>query len=305
MNKNIIITNNELMSLNDYGNFNFPITFCKNFFDTLNSNQINLHWHKQIEFSYVVSGTVRYVVADKEITLHTGDALFINSNVLHAVKSSKKNDKAILFSIIFDYSMLSFGTQSSIFSKYVAPFVQNDNLPFFLINRTTLSHSNLLSNLSYLYRLSFSPEKPSFGYELDIQNKLGEIWLSLVIHFTEETNNIGKINLQTQKRLKNMILFIQEKYMDRINLNDIAYSANVSKSECIRCFKEITETTPINYLIGYRLSQSLLLLQKTDLSIQQISCKCGFEDSSYFTRTFKARIGITPREYRLLSYNIK
>ena len=56
--------------------------------------------------------------------------------------------------------------------------------------------------------------------------------------------------------------------------------------------------TPVTYINKLRLSKAKTLLANTNLSIEQISLKCGFNEYSYFTRLFKKQFGQTPTNYR-------
>ncbi|WP_145408115.1 helix-turn-helix transcriptional regulator [Paenibacillus xylanexedens] len=83
-----------------------------------------------------------------------------------------------------------------------------------------------------------------------------------------------------------------------MQLIDIASAATVSKSEALRCFKDGTATSPINYLIQYRLNKAKELLLHTELTITDISFKVGFDSIAYFDRMFKRAFGVTPQNIR-------
>jgi AraC-like DNA-binding protein len=54
------------------------------------------------------------------------------------------------------------------------------------------------------------------------------------------------------------------------------------------------------YILYYRIQQSLYLLQSDDYSIMQIALKVGFNSSSYYSKLFKKYMKMTPREYKKL-----
>ena len=85
---------------------------------------------------------------------------------------------------------------------------------------------------------------------------------------------------------------------EMISLEDLAASANISRSEAGRCFQKYYADTPMSYLIRYRLQQAQRLLLTSTLSVKEISCKCGFSDSSYFVKVFRKHMKQTPSEYR-------
>ena len=87
-------------------------------------------------------------------------------------------------------------------------------------------------------------------------------------------------------------------YKDSMTIQELAAIANLSPSRFFALFKKETGITPIEYKnrIGIRNAEKMLLI--SDLSIEEISEKLGFNSSSYFRRTFKAFTGQSPREYR-------
>ena len=100
------------------------------------------------------------------------------------------------------------------------------------------------------------------------------------------------------ERVKKMISFIVEKYCESVKITDIASSANVSESECLRCFQEILRISPKAYLKKYRLKEAAKRLASSSKPVTQIAYETGFSHMSYFARSFAAEFGCTPVEYR-------
>nr|WP_236017295.1 helix-turn-helix transcriptional regulator [Roseivirga sp. E12] len=86
-----------------------------------------------------------------------------------------------------------------------------------------------------------------------------------------------------------------------ISLECLSKSIGISKFYLNRLFKELTYTTPVEYITSLRLTEAKNLLRESKMSIIEISTCCGFESQSYFSRTFKKAFGITPSAYRALS----
>ncbi|MBQ4242304.1 MAG: AraC family transcriptional regulator, partial [Lachnospiraceae bacterium] len=75
--------------------------------------------------------------------------------------------------------------------------------------------------------------------------------------------------------------------------------ADVSVSTLLRLYHDILHTTPIQYVLQYRLEQILEeLLLYPDSSISEIAYSCGFNDISYFNRCFLKKYGYTPSTFR-------
>ena len=72
---------------------------------------------------------------------------------------------------------------------------------------------------------------------------------------------------------------------------------SLSVSECLRCFHRTIGTTPIQYLKSLRIKKAAELLTNTDMKIVDIGIICGFQDMSYFAKTFRNIYGCTPVSY--------
>lgn len=98
-----------------------------------------------------------------------------------------------------------------------------------------------------------------------------------------------------------VISHIETHYASPITLDELAESTGFSKYHLCRKFKEVTHTGIVNYIINYRIERAKELLQNPDSGfIFEIAQAVGFNDASYFNRTFKKLTGCTPNEYQRL-----
>jgi AraC-like DNA-binding protein len=95
-----------------------------------------------------------------------------------------------------------------------------------------------------------------------------------------------------------MLTYIDDHFGEELTVADIADQAAISVSECLRCFHSTLGLTPIQYVKQLRLQRAAELLTSTNRRIADIAAQCGFQDISYFTRSFKAQEGMLPSEYR-------
>ena len=71
--------------------------------------------------------------------------------------------------------------------------------------------------------------------------------------------------------MQKMLSFINENYSRDISLNDIAQSASISKSEASRCFQSYLNTSPVNYLLNFRVQKAMQLLRSTEMTVEAIA----------------------------------
>ena len=133
---------------------------------------------------------------------------------------------------------------------------------------------------------------------MHIRNELSII-ISLLSEHQPVINrkSFGKTQ-RDNTRIKEMLTYIQANYDRELTIDDIAAVCAVSTSECMRCFRATINTTPIAYLKSYRLQQAAIKLQATTDKISVIAENCGFQEMSYFAKSFREVYGCTPSEYR-------
>lgn len=126
--------------------------------------------------------------------------------------------------------------------------------------------------------------------------------LTEVLHrftsFTFDFQDVKHVDI-----LHKAVDFIQERYTEKITLDDLGEHVHLSKSYLSRIFKDELNTTFTNYVNNLRVEKSKPLLLNKQLSLADIALQTGFEDQSYFTKVFKKRCGISPGKYRELRGN--
>lgn len=261
----------------------------------LSDTKVPWHWHEELEFNYIVRGSIKFFTSDKSYVFHQGEAFFINSNVLSALES-KLDEQAAVESHLFHPIFLG-GHFKSIFStKYLEPVIHNKRIDILEIRGKTKQQRQILSKLRMLSQLQQKEDT-----EFQTRNILSEIWLLLLEEIKNLKNDNVSGRLMSQERVQTMMSFIQQNYHQKISLDDIAASAAVSRRECIRCFKSYIHKAPYEYLLTYRIEMAKRLLRETDLLIIDIALNTGFSNGAYFTKIFKEITGKTPKEYRKMS----
>lgn len=104
----------------------------------------------------------------------------------------------------------------------------------------------------------------------------------------------GRRLLAVQKTIRH----VEANYAKAIALEGLARLAGMSLSTFKRSFKEVTGLSPIDYLLQVRLARACHLLRDSDRTVTEAALAAGFNDSNYFSRQFRARMGLTPREWR-------
>ncbi|BDC94287.1 two-component system, response regulator YesN [Treponema bryantii] len=98
--------------------------------------------------------------------------------------------------------------------------------------------------------------------------------------------------------IKKVCTYVDENLSQDISLETAADFAGVSSFYLSKLFKEEKGETFINFISDKRLEKSRQLLSETNLSIKEITAEVGYNDQNYFSRIFKTKYGLSPKEYR-------
>ncbi len=286
-----IILDHQLREHIPHTGLEFPITYFHDELVTLPDRAGPLHWHPDFEIATAECGVLDYQVGGQHIILEAGDSIFVNGNMLHGIKQLSGDVPDPMPNIVFSGTLIAPET-STIYQKHILPIAQCDSLPFVVFRRGDRSHSEINCLIKDIYR-QMNEKKPCF--ELAVQRNINCIFEFLSCNFAElPKTEATRIQINNQIRLQKMLTYIYENYAESVTLEDIAKSADISRSEAGRCFHTYMGCSPIDALIQYRLQMAHRLLNERTQTLQQISYACGFNSVNYFSRQFKKRYGYTP-----------
>ena len=95
-----------------------------------------------------------------------------------------------------------------------------------------------------------------------------------------------------------MISYIQQNFTTKISLNKFGAQFHLSEKYISRYFKEHFHITLSQYVNHLRLEYARQLLQDTTLPVTEIAMQSGYQNVSYFIRSFKKTYGVPPLRYR-------
>lgn len=95
-----------------------------------------------------------------------------------------------------------------------------------------------------------------------------------------------------------VMYYLNTNHTKKISSKDVCERFCCSRSYMSREFNRYTGKTLREYLTELRIKDALVLLESSSLSVSEIAYSVGFDDSNYFSIIFKAKVGMSPREYR-------
>lgn len=286
-----IKTDETLRELTPHGTAAFPFEYYYDDIHKYDKQFIDWHWHREFEWVYVEQGVVNCFVGNERIELASGDGIFINADVIHKFESPHG---AIMPNILFAPEFIA-AAHTTVYEKYVCAIL-NAPFSFIPLRSNILWQRDLIDRVRDICMVFQSARETA---KFEVQIKTCQLWQAFYTHHRElSADQTADCSKQVQARMRKMLCFIKDHYQERITLADIARSADVSKSEALRCFHSSVQDSPISYLNSYRLHQAKKILLSTDDKISSIALRTGFDNISYFNRLFKEYYDLTPRALR-------
>lgn len=103
---------------------------------------------------------------------------------------------------------------------------------------------------------------------------------------------------QALLKFEPVLRYVEEHYREPIVLDQLAALMNISTMYFSNFFKQTFHISPKQYILNRRLTESQRLLLESDWSIKEIAYAVGFENESYFSEFFSAKVGISARTFR-------
>lgn len=277
---------NELKEKISHGTFDFPTEYY-HVDSTHPRYEMMYHWHPEYEIIKIISGSMLMNLDGEEFLAEQGDLIVINDRVCH----SGKPNNCVYDCVVFD--LHSFSLHNNNCARQIEKLLTHKNE----INRVMPRDNKELNEISNT--LFNAMQEKAIGYEFVVNGALYQfIGIILKYHLYSRATRVNNRSISQQTSFKNAIEYIENNYRNKILLSDLAKSAGMTPKYFCFFFYNITQKTPIEYLNYYRIERACEQLILSDLQITDIAYDCGFNDVSYFTKTFKKFIGTTPLCYR-------
>ncbi len=286
-----VTTDNSQKELSSHGIAMFPIA-CYD--DDLNSMCVPWHWHDEFEFIIITEGVAHIQIENQTLYLGCGDALFINSAILHCI-DCVKTAPFRCHSLVFHARLIGGSVESIFWHKLIAPVIQDNCFRYLHLVHSVSWQNDIIRNMATAWQMVVDESE---DFENETRFYLSKAFRMMNSHMQLINRPIDKQEQLNANRTKIMIRYIEDNYFNDITLDMIADSVSISKSSCLRCFRQIINSTPIQYLMQYRIEKASDALKSTNEKVNRIAINCGFSDISYFSKCFRELKGITPIEYR-------
>lgn len=246
------------------------------------------HFHPELELVYIEGADAKRHVGDHISNFTSSDLVLIGSNIPH---------------LNFDHGVLTSYRKEVLHIK--PSFKEN-----VLQDYPELKQLGRLLDLSR-YGVAFSGqtkeevgglmktlhEQEPFDFFMSVMRILKRLSQSNEFQLLHKKPYVNRFKNKEQKRMRKIYALIDERYQEKISLDEIADLCGLTKPAFCRYFKKTTGSTFVSFLNQYRVSQAkrLLLMGK---NVGEACFECGFESLSYFNRSFKKVTGQNPSVFK-------
>lgn len=241
------------------------------------------NWHENIEILYIVKGDGAISNNGTVFSVSEGDITVINPNQLHTLAAG---EEAMLHRyLIIDRSFC------------IANGIDTNSVSF----ETRIYDSRARDLMEELHAAYLTPKANPFR-TLFIRSVVLEILALLCKRHASAAQQSERMERRAAY-VKQAIAYIRASYSKSFSLEDVASFVGINKCYLSREFHKYTGYPFAAYVNRTRCKMAKQLLLDERLSISEVGSRCGFENRSYFAKSFRRYVGMLPGEYRANKLN--
>lgn len=258
------------------------------------------HIHMYYELVYVTHGEVTIVCnSSARYVLKEGDVLFVPPGLIHASQVSPDcpYDFSCTITAKFTGQMLYplANTVSDI--KYLVNAERKFDGCFLMPTGSELARI-FAGNLE-LAVSEIEGQKPCF--EIALRGYLSVLYANLMRAVAKDGHTAevpSRVTTKNAQLLCEALSYIEENYHNPLSIQQVADACGITYAQLTYLFSKCFTKGFSEYILDLRITYAQKLLLQTNRQVVEIALDCGFDNSSYFTKKFKATTGMTPKEFR-------
>ena len=253
------------------------------------SFQIPVHWHDEFEIIYVRSGFLTVSISGESYIGKTGEAFVVSPGNLHLMGS--QSGTVDYYTFLFPLKYISFRTDDMLDEKLLEPLNSGHLM---ICPRVKDTAKELCEQLIEIYEA----KKDESESKITTQVRTKIILLQFILEMWKKGFVIENDTSCRNTVEKEMVSYIQQNFTGKISLREFGEQFHLSEKYISRYFKEHFHITLSQYVTYLRLEHAKQLLQDTDIPVTDVAMQSGYQNVSYFIRSFKKTYGISPLKYR-------
>lgn len=249
-----------------------------------------VHWHEEMEVIIVREGKMQFFLDLQPYIVSAGDILVLSPHTLHSF-TRLPQEFCRTETLVFHLNLIDNSTVDLCSLKYFTPIRNKEvEFPFVICSKET-GYEELKE---YLEAMFWFYDSKKAGSELSLKAAVLQFFSVLLYYFQRE----GRKKEPQIEKMKSVLQYIRENYSKDISIAELSGISNLSEYHLMRCFKQCSGMTCIEYINHYRMTVASERLRSSDQKVTAIALEVGFNHISYFNKIFKRSFGMTPMKYR-------
>ncbi|MDN3579548.1 AraC family transcriptional regulator [Mucilaginibacter flavus] len=251
------------------------------------------HFHEEYELTCIIKGSGKRYVGSHMEDFASGDVVLLGPNLPHCWKLEAGEIPAGQASaIVIQFNDAFLG--SDFFNR--SELLQIKNL-FQKSGCGVSFHSDTQAEVKRLL-LNLVEEKNNFKILIGLLEVLQCMASSDEYILLDQHRIVAERSSAERERINPVFAYLVENFRKQVSLDTAAGIANMTTNAFCKYFKKVTRKTFMETIIEYRLNYAIQQLVQTDKPISEISYESGFGDVSHFYKMFKAKMNLSPLNYR-------
>ena len=256
---------------------------------------IDIHNHVDMEIIYMKSGRMYLSVNQTQFELESGDIAIFNPYDIHEAYFLYSEPLVEYYYLRIDLS--AFITSRIYNINQLLYNIENQLIQF--PNVVPVGHQQNDALKTHFEAIFDSYTNTCISNDIDNEAKLCSDIISIlpVLSSLVETYNTSSLGAKEIKFIKDITKYLSRHYSEDISVTDMCKALSYSKSNLYRMFEACFNESPSVYLRNYRVLRAAIEYRYSDMSIADIAMSVGFSDYCYFSKSFKSKMGISPKKF--------
>lgn len=249
-----------------------------------------LHWHPELEFVYMIDGSMKVTINGNEQTIKSGEFFFCNTEMIHSTSTPDNTSRYQYIVLLLSHDLLLRFHEDCLFD------IHKEN-----------AREKLKNQLERLVRLCTTHDTAPSNQNTDIEKLkiILEICQILISDCAIPDSKLSAGPSTFTGYAKTVMEYVCENYNRNLSLPMIADKVGLSPQYLSKYFKKATNMGLSQYITLVRLEHANEYLINSNANITEAALGNGFADVKAYVRACKSAYGMTPSAYRKAMHGVE
>lgn len=253
-----------------------------------------LHHHDFFEIVFIIDGEVTETIDGKDHRFASGDVIFLNHLVGHAVTAFPKGaitEMGVAFAPSVVEGSLDIRTSKDVLKAFtlIEPFFYLPELKRYGLSLTGRSFMRVYTAWCSLIHASSDRERNA----VTVKHHFDALLSTLVDEYHARYADSAGIS-----PVAKAVNYLNAHFCEELDVKKLCIVAGLGKSALYAKFLKETGRSPLDHITALRMAKAKRLLTASTLTVTRIAEELGYDDAHYFHRVFKKSFGVTPQKFR-------